>query len=92
MTLLEGVPLATAKMLFRRAHPNEREAQVIALSKQALLTTAELIKCAEAGVKDRSSNQKVMDVLYNNNTTTCGNVVWEMQGKNAEHPLHWQVP
>ena len=51
---------ATNTQLFRRDRPNQREAQVLALSKQALLSTAELIKCAEAGVSDLSTDQKVM--------------------------------
>ncbi len=84
MTVLEGVPFATAKLLFQRDHPNEREAQVMALSKQALLSTAELIKCAEAGVKDLSSDQKVMEALYNDDTTTCDNIVWEMRGTKSQ--------
>ena len=51
---------ATNTQLFRRDRPNQREAQVLALSKRALLSTAALIQCAEAGVSGLSTDQKVM--------------------------------
>ena len=35
--------------LFQKDRPNEQEAQVMAMSRQALLSTAELVKCAELG-------------------------------------------
>lgn len=46
----------------------------MALSRQALLSTAELIKCAELGVRDVSTDEKLMDVLYNDDTTTSDNI------------------
>lgn len=61
--LLEGVPFSKAKQLFRRDRPNEQEARVMALSRQALLSTAELIKCSEAGATDISTEEKLMNVL-----------------------------
>ena len=74
LTVLKGVPIAKAWDLFRRDRPNEQEAQVMALSKQALLSTAELIKCAEVGVRDISTDEKLMDALYNDDDTTCDNI------------------
>ncbi len=79
MVVLDGVSVSKARQLFQRDQRSQREAQVIALSKQALLSTAELIKCAEVGVKDLSTNDKVMAALYNDDTTTCDNIGWEMQ-------------
>ncbi len=74
LTLINGVPFAKAKQLFRRDRPNEREAQIMALSKQALLSTAEIIKCVELGVSDLSSEQKIVDALYNDTETTDTNI------------------
>ena len=76
--LLDGVPFAKARQLFQKDRPSAREVQVLALSRQALLSTAELIKCAEAGVSDLSTDQKVMAALYNDDFTTCDNIRWEM--------------
>lgn len=72
--LLDGVPFAKARQLFQKDRPSEREAQVMALSRQALLSTAELVKCAELGVRDVSTDEKLMDALYNDNDTTSDNI------------------
>jgi len=80
MVVLDKVPVSKARLLFRRDQPNQKEAQVMALSKQTILSTAELIKCAEVGARDLSTDQKVMAALYNDDTTTCDNIGWEMQG------------
>lgn len=79
MFLLDGVPFAKARQIFQRDRPSEREAQVMALSRQALLSTAELIKCVELGVSDLSTDEKVMDALYNDEFTTCDNIGYAMR-------------
>lgn len=45
------------------------------LSKQALLSTAEVIKCVEKDAYDLSSSTKIMDILYGDNETTSDNIV-----------------
>jgi len=74
LTVLKGVSITKAWDLFRRDRPNMQEAQVMALSRQALLSTAELIKCAEVGARDISTDEKLMDALYNDDDTTCDNI------------------
>lgn len=74
LTVTKGVPISKACELFRRDRPNEQEAQVMALSRQALLSTAELVKCAEVGATDISTDEKLMDALYNDNDTTSDNI------------------
>ena len=74
LTVLKGVPISKAWGLFRQDQPNEQEAQVMALSRQALLSTAELVKCAEVGATDISTDEKLMDALYNDDDTTCYNI------------------
>lgn len=76
--LLDGVPFSKARQLFRKDKPNEREARVMALSRQALLSTAELIKCAEVGATDISTEEKLMDTLIDNDYTTSGSIAFEM--------------
>ena len=75
LTVLKGVSISKARELFRWDRPNKQEAQVMALSRQALLSTAELVKCAEVGAKDISTDEKLMDALYNDNDTTSDNIV-----------------
>lgn len=74
LTVLKGIPVSKARELFRKDRPSEEEAQVMALSRQALLSTAELIKCAEVGAKDISTDEKLMDALYNDEDTTSDNI------------------
>lgn len=74
LTIRKGVSPAKAWALFRRDRPNEQEARVMALSRQALLSTAELVKCAEVGVRDVSTDEKLMDALYNDDDTTSRNI------------------
>ncbi len=74
LTVLKGVPVARARALFQKDRPSEQEARVMALSRQALLSTAELIKCAEVGARDVSSDEKLMYALYNDDDTTCDNI------------------
>ena len=38
------------------------------------MSTAELIECAEVGVRDISTDEKLMDALYNDDDTTCDNI------------------
>ena len=74
LTVLKGVSISKARELFRWDRPNKQEAQVMALSRQALLSTAELVKCAEVGAKDISTDEKLMDALYNDDDTTSDNI------------------
>ena len=67
------------KKLFCRDHPTVREAQIMRLSRQALLSTAELIKCVETGTTDISTDSKLMDALYADNDTTSDNIRYLMQ-------------
>lgn len=87
MTVLDGVPISSAKQLFKRDRPNEREAQVMRLSRQALLSTAELIKCAEAGVSDLSTEDRLLSALYGDVETTSDNIGSMMQGAKSQEPI-----
>lgn len=77
--LFQGVPLAAAKRLFTRVTLPVQEAQILRLSKQALLSTAELIKCVELGVSDLSTDMKIMDTLYADDYTTSDNISYAMR-------------
>ena len=89
--LLDGVPFSKARELFRKDLPNEREAQVLALSRQVLLSTAELIKCAEVGATDVSTDEKLMDVLIDNDYTTSDSLPFEMLEAKQRTPITMAV-
>lgn len=50
----------------------------MALSRQALLSTAELIKCAEAGIQDVSTDEKLMEALIDDDYTSSDSLIFEM--------------
>lgn len=85
LVLLRGVPVSRAFSLFRRDRPTETEARVMALTRQEPLSTAELIKCEELGVKDVSTGEKLMTALYDDDDTTSYNIPVRMrESKSAE--------
>lgn len=91
LTVLRGIPVAKARELFRRDRPNEQEAQVMALSRQALLSTAELIKCAEAGATDVSTDERLMEVLIDNDYTSSDSLPFEMLDAEQRTPITMAV-
>lgn len=74
LTLCDRLPFRVTRNIFRREPMTVEERRVIDLSKQALLSTAEIIKCVDKDVYDLSSNRKVMETLYDDDTTTCDNI------------------
>ena len=89
--LLDGVPFAKARQLFQKDRPSAREVQVLALSRQALLSTAELIKCAEVGATDVSTDEKLMKALIDNDYTTSDSIVFEMLEAEQRTPITMAV-
>ena len=87
LVLIKSVPIKQAAILFQRDQPNEQEAKVLALSKQALLSTAELIKCFDVGAQDISSGRKLMDALYDDSDSTSDNMSFLMQDSLNKAPV-----
>ena len=85
--IFKGTPFSTARELFQRDKPSPLEARVMALSRQATLSTAELVKCAEVDVRDVSSGEKIMEALYNDDYTTSDNIQWEMFRSDYRAPI-----
>ena len=71
---INKMPYSKAKAVFRKETLTEDEKQVVGLAKQAQLSTAELIKCVEAGIYDLAGDEKVMAALYDDDFTTCDNI------------------
>lgn len=91
LVLLKSTPYNKAKVLFEEDNPNDREAQVMALSRQALLSTAELIKCVEVGATDISTDCKLLNALYADTDTTCDNIRYMMQDVPSQAPVTMAV-
>lgn len=86
--LLRGVvPVKRAGMIFRKDRRDDRETRVMKLAKQAVLSTAELIKCAEVGATDISTDRKLLDALYIDPDTTCDNISLLMRTAQNREPV-----
>ena len=73
-TLLGRMSVSVAKHLFARPSMSGCERQVYHLSGQALLSTAEMVKCIEKKAVDLSTSDKLMDVIYDDDETTSDNI------------------
>lgn len=81
LTFRDHAPFAKAHRLFQADRPNREERRVLELSRQALLSTAELIKCVETGTYDVSSDDKLLTALYDDLGTTSRNIMYLMRDK-----------
>lgn len=57
----------------------KEERRILRLAHQALLSTAELIKCEESGVQDVSNSEKLLGAIYYDDETTCYNIAQLMR-------------
>lgn len=74
LTLFNGVPFSVAKKIFGRDKRSDDEKKVMHLAKQALLSTAEIIKCVESDSLHFDSEEQLLDTLYHDELTTCDNI------------------
>ena len=74
LTLVSHVPVSSAKKLFQRDSRTEDERKVMQLARQALLSTAEIIKCMEKGVYTLPDENSILDTLYDDSDTTSDNI------------------
>lgn len=74
LTLLNRVPYSAAKKLFLKDKRTSREEQVLRLAKQALLSTAEIIKCVEKDIQHLPCEESILSALYSDSDTTSDNI------------------
>ena len=74
LTFVKRIPSKVTKHIFDKPQFSETEAKVMKLAGQNRLSVGELIKCVECGVVDVSTNDKLMDSLYDDEITTYKNI------------------
>lgn len=79
LVLKEGVPISTAKIVLEKDDFTDTEQKVMHLAKQAMLSSAEVVKCIGRDVTDVSTSEKVMDALYDDDVSTCDNLGYFMK-------------
>nr|WP_300661216.1 hypothetical protein [uncultured Acetatifactor sp.] len=73
-SLRHHAPLSAATKLFWKDRHTENERQVMGLARQALLSTAEIVKCFEKGIHSLPNEESIMDSLYDDEDTTSDNL------------------
>ena len=85
--ICNGAPFSKAIRLFSRPKHSAEERQIVRLANQALLSSAELIKCAERGVRTLHSDAQLMDCLYDDELTTSENLPILMAASRQARPV-----
>lgn len=71
---IRGVPLRITSNIFRSTQLSENESQVLSIARQQMMSTSELIQCVQLGVTDVSTDDKLLEALYSDETTTSDNI------------------
>ena len=73
--------------LFRKDRRTDYESRVMRLSRQALLSTAEIIKCVEQDVFSLPSERVLMEKVYGDSETTCQNIASLMKNSRSSQAV-----
>lgn len=85
--MLQGTPLRIAKTIFRRPKLSQHESQVLAMARQQMMSTAELIQCIQLGVTDVDTDDKLLAALYSDETTSSDNIHIISRFSQAQQPV-----
>lgn len=86
--ILNGcMPPSAVKNIFHRDKRTEDEKIVMKLAKQALLSTAEVIKCAEKGIRRLPDENSILDGLYSEPYTTSENLRFLARCSSHNRPI-----
>lgn len=87
LTVFGGVPYSVTKRIFCKDKRNDDEKRVMHLANQAILSTAEIIKCIEQKTLDFSSEDELMEILYHDDYTTSENIAAETKRSPECRPV-----
>lgn len=73
--------------LFHKDRRTDYESRVMRLTHQALLSTAEIIKCVEQDVFSLPSEQVLMEKVYGDSETTCQNIASMMKNSRSSQAV-----
>lgn len=74
LTLLHHVPASEAKPLLKKDKKTKKEKHLLKLTRQALLTVGELVRCVDKGIRNLDGDDSVMDAIYDDIELTSDNI------------------
>lgn len=87
LTLINGKSIPVAKRVFERCPMSDCEKQVYELSRQALLSTAEIIKCVDKKATKLTSGERILEILYDDEETTSDNIASLVRCLDSRQPV-----
>ena len=87
LTVFNGVPYTVTKKILRTDKRTDSEKNVIQLAKQALMSTAEIIKCVSLNQIRFDSEECLLDTLYHDDITTSDNLPEYSRALTACRPV-----
>ena len=87
LVISRRVSVRQALKLFRKDRRTDYESRVMRLSRQALLSTAEIIKCVEQDIFSLPSERVLMEKVYGDSETTCQNIASLMRNSRSSQAV-----
>ncbi len=87
LTLFAHVPVSAARRLFRKDQRTAYETMVMHLAGQALLSTAEIIKCVEKNISRLPDEYALLDTIYGDDVTTSDNIASIVKVSQSSKPV-----
>lgn len=79
LTFFSKIPYSVTKRIFCKDKRSDSEKKVMRLANQAVLSTAEIIKCIDQNVLTFATDEDLLDVLYHDDYTTSDNIAYSVR-------------
>ena len=79
LTFFSRIPYSVTKRIFSKDKRSDSEKKVMRLANQAVLSTAEIIKCIDQNVLTFATDEDLLDVLYHDDYTTSDNIAYSVR-------------
>ena len=87
LCLCHGISVRQAASVFRSEKLEPMEKQLISLLNRQMLSTAELIQCAQKDIKQLKNNDELMECLYQDDDTDCESLIIESRFSETSIPV-----
>ncbi|WP_320984412.1 hypothetical protein [Eisenbergiella porci] len=87
LCLCHGISVRQAASVFRLEKLEPMEKQLISLLNRQMLSTAELIQCAQKDIKQLKNNDELMECLYQDDDTDCESLIIESRFSETSIPV-----
>ena len=79
LTFFSRIPYSVTKRICSKDKRSDSEKKVMRLANQAVLSTAEIIKCIDQNVLTFATDEDLLDVLYHDDYTTSDNIAYSVR-------------